>query len=95
MFRSGVTYKLALKVFAAVVAMLMTISCWDEVHPGTYYTFTGQTVASYLEQDTVYGFSSFIKVLKRAGVWGEKLLAEVLNEYMFCITAFEQMYLHI
>ena len=71
MFRSGVTYKLALKVFAAVVAMLMTISCWDEVHPGTYYTFTGQTVASYLEQDTVYGFSSFIKVLKRAGVWGE------------------------
>ena len=71
MFKSRVTYKLVLKVLVAVAPMLMTISCWDEVHPGTYYTFTGKTVATYLEQDTVDSFKSFITVLKRAGVWGE------------------------
>ena len=60
-------YKLILTVLLAVV----TVSCWDESHPGTYYTFTGQTVADYLEQDTAQRFSSFIKVLKKARKWGE------------------------
>ena len=54
-----------------VVMAVMTVSCFDEFHPGTYYTFTGQTVVDYLEQDTAYGFSSFIKVLKKARVYGE------------------------
>lgn len=71
MLRSAETYRPLFKVFMAVALIVMNISCWDEFHPGTYYTFTGQTVADYLEQDTAHGFSSFIKVLKRAGTWGE------------------------
>ena len=55
----------------AFVLSVMVASCWDEVHPGTYYTFTGQTVIDFLEQDSAYHFSSFIKVLKRARVYGE------------------------
>lgn len=50
---------------------VMTASCWDEMHPGTYYVFNGQTVIDYLEQDTANRFSSFIKVLKKARVYGE------------------------
>ena len=57
------TYKLVLKVFMAFAPIAMTVSCWDEVHPGTYYTFTGQTLADYLEQDSAQRFSSFIVLL--------------------------------
>ena len=31
----------------------------------------------------------------RAGVWREKLLEEMLNEYILCTIAFELMYLYI
>lgn len=55
----------------AVVLSALSVSCWDEMHPGTYYTFTGQTIVDFLEQDTAYGFSSFLKVLKKARVYGE------------------------
>ena len=41
--------------------------CWDEQHPGTYYTFTGQTVGSDLAGRPEY--SDFVKVLQRAGIW--------------------------
>lgn len=47
-------------------------SCLDEVAPGNYYTFTGNTVASFLESEGYKeNFTDFVKVLKRAGVWGE------------------------
>lgn len=45
-------------------------SCLEEVAPGSYYTFTGNTVASYLENNESE-FSEFITVLKRAKTWGE------------------------
>ena len=57
-------------LLTAVVAAL-TVSCFDEFHPGTYYTFSGQTIIDYLEQDTAQRFNSFIKVLKKARVYGE------------------------
>ena len=46
------TYKLVLKVFMALAPIAMTVSCWDEVHTGTYYTITGQSLDDYLEQDS-------------------------------------------
>ena len=58
---------------AAVCFSLAAVSltgCLKEDHPGTYYTFTGETIADYLSNRESY-FSSFIEVLKRAGVWGE------------------------
>ena len=58
--------------FFTIVLSFAAVSCiWDEVHPGTYYTFSGQTIVDYLKQDTAYGFNSFIKVLKKARVYGE------------------------
>lgn len=42
-------------------------SCWEEQHPGTYYTFTGQTIASDLAGKPEY--SDFVRVLERAGMW--------------------------
>lgn len=59
------------RAILAVAFSFLFVSCWEEVHPGTYYTFTGQTVVDYLEQDSNYHFSSFIKVLKKARVYGE------------------------
>ncbi len=56
----------------AVAGMLLLLgSCFDEQHPGTYYTFTGQTVADFLEQDPQGRFSEFIKVLQKSQTWGE------------------------
>lgn len=49
---------------------LFQTSCLDEIAPGSYYTFTGNTVASYLENNPDE-FSEFITVLKRAKTWGE------------------------
>lgn len=57
-----------------VVLSMGTVSCfdlWTEQHPGTYYTFNGQTVADYLEQDETGRFSDFIKVLQKSQTWGE------------------------
>lgn len=49
---------------------LFQTSCLEEIVPGSYYTFTGNTVASYLENNPDE-FSEFITVLKRAKTWGE------------------------
>ena len=56
------------------VVMLGVVSCsdlWSEQHPGTYYTSTGQTVADHLEQDESGRFSEFLRVLKKAQIYGE------------------------
>lgn len=57
-------------VLALGASMLLPVSCFDEQHPGTYYTFTGQTIADYLE-DNSEDFSDFIKVLVKSRTWGE------------------------
>ena len=36
---------------------------WDEQHPGTYYTYTGQTVGSALASKPEY--SDFVYILKK------------------------------
>ena len=42
-------------------------SCWEEQHPGTYYTFTGQTIGSALAAKPEY--SDFVRILERSGMW--------------------------
>ena len=54
-------------LFTLALGTFALSGCWEEQHPGTYYTFTGQTVASDLEAKPEY--SDFVKVLKRAGIW--------------------------
>ena len=56
-------------VYVSFLIMNVT-GCFEENHPGTYYTFTGETVSDYLSSREDY-FSSFIDVLKRAKLWGE------------------------
>lgn len=54
------------------ITSLFQSSCsdiWQEQHPGTYYTFTGYTIASRLESQPE--FSKFVEVLKRANIWAE------------------------
>lgn len=51
-------------------AIAFQTSCFEEQHPGTYYTFTGYTVASFLESRPD-NFSEFVKVLKKANLWSE------------------------
>lgn len=60
-----------LTLFAFAISIIMLSGCWDEQHPGTYYTFTGQTVASDLESKPEY--SEFVKVLKKSGMWSNLL----------------------
>jgi len=55
---------------ASAICAVLCASCVDEQAPGTYYTFEGNTVASFLE-DNSDEFSSFIEVLKKAKLWGE------------------------
>ena len=50
---------------AIVFAGLFNGSCLDEIAPGNYYTFTGETVAGFLDNKN-QDFSSFIYVLKKA-----------------------------
>lgn len=59
------------RLLMAVFVAVAVVSCFDEVHPGTYYVFNGHTVVGLLEQDTAQRFTSFIKVLKKARVYGE------------------------
>ena len=60
-----------LAVAVSVIAGgFLQISCLDEQHPGSYYTFEGETVASFLENREDL-FSDFIYCLKESGVWGE------------------------
>lgn len=59
---------LALFSLIAIAAGSLTLSaCWDEQHPGTYYTFTGQTIGSDLAEKPEY--SDFVRILERAGMW--------------------------
>ena len=60
-----------MSVWLVLFVLAICSSCLDEQHPGTYYTFTGQTVADYLEDDPDGRFTDFITVLKRAKHWGE------------------------
>ena len=52
-----------------IVALFFFTACWEEIHPGTYYTFSGKTVASDLAENPDY--SEFVKVLQRAGIWND------------------------
>lgn len=51
------------------VAVALLTGCQDIDSPGNYYTFTGQTVASFLESDPNNSFSQFIYVLKGCNLW--------------------------
>lgn len=62
-FRFAILFTL----IALTAGSLSLTGCWDEQHPGTYYTFTGQTVASNLASKPDY--SDFVLVLKKSGVW--------------------------
>lgn len=56
----------------AVVAGLFQTSCLEEYAPGSYYTFTGNTVASFLiDEERAESFTDFVYILKTANVWGE------------------------
>ena len=48
------------------VSALLFAGCWDENHPGTYYTFEGKTIASNLMDNPDY--SDFVRVLERANI---------------------------
>ena len=62
----------AFLILCVVVSGMVSCSdLWSEQHPGTYYTSTGQTVADYLEQDESGRFSEFLRVLKKAQIYGE------------------------
>jgi uncharacterized surface protein with fasciclin (FAS1) repeats len=71
MHRLNDIYRTVLTVLLAIAPVVLTVSCYEENHPGTYYTFTGKTLADYLEQDSAQRFNSFVAVLKRASKWGE------------------------
>jgi len=38
-------FLLPCSLIALTLSTLTLSGCWEEQHPGTYYTFTGQTVA--------------------------------------------------
>ena len=56
-----------LSVIAFAFVSFSLSGCWEEQHPGSYYTFQGQTIGSDLESRPEY--SDFVKVLQRAGIW--------------------------
>jgi len=62
--------KFAKTAFSACLCILMFAGCFEEQHPGTYYSFSGYNIASRLESRSE-DFGEFIQVLKRAGVWTE------------------------
>ncbi|MCQ2111328.1 MAG: fasciclin domain-containing protein [Bacteroidaceae bacterium] len=58
-------------LMVALCGMLFTQqSCLDDIQPGNYYTFTGETVANFLE-NREDDFSDFIYCLQQANIWGE------------------------
>lgn len=61
--------RIAEMALTAVLAFSLT-GCLDEQHPGTYYTFSDYTIASYLAAHPDQ-FEMFIEILKKAQVWGE------------------------
>ena len=67
--------KSALAVAAAAIIGL-GVSCtdlWSEVHPGTYYTNNGETIADYLDGrvEDHGNYSHFIAILQKAQLWGQ------------------------
>ncbi len=66
------THKTGQAILSAIVCLSFSVltSCVDEQHPGTYYTFTGYSIASRLEQNE--NFSEFVKILKLSSkpLWG-------------------------
>ena len=56
----------ALGVVASLILTLAAVSCKEEIDTSNRYTFTGNTVASFLEEHEDM-FSSFITILKRGG----------------------------
>lgn len=59
-------------VIAAVCTQTSCSDLWSEQHPGTYYINSGETIASFLEEGEYKDdFTSFVYVLKKAGIWGE------------------------
>ena len=53
-------------LIAFALSSLTLSSCWEEQHPGTYYTFTGQTIGSALAAKPEY--SDFVRILEKAGL---------------------------
>ena len=64
-FSSGIAHGLSL-----LICVFLFSGCFEEQHPGTYYTFTGYSIADRLESRSE-DFSEFIKALKRSGQWTE------------------------
>ena len=52
------------------ICICLFAGCFEEQHPGTYYSFSGFSIASRLESRSD-DFSEFIKILKRSGQWTE------------------------
>ena len=52
------------------ICAVMLPACLREQVPANYYTFTDDTIASFLEKNSD-DFSTFIDILKKAKVWGE------------------------
>lgn len=65
------TIRLAGIVGAMMCALSSCSDVWSEQHPGTYYTFSGKSVADFLEEAPDGQFSDFIAVLKKSQTWGE------------------------
>lgn len=68
--------KSALTIAAVAVIGFGVSSCadlWGEVHPGTYYTNNGETIADYLTGRVEYhgNYNHFIKILEKAQLWGQ------------------------
>ena len=58
---------LSIALSALLVAFGLTVfSCVDEIDTSNRYTFTGHTVASFLEEHSDL-YSSFITILNRGG----------------------------
>ncbi len=60
-------FLLPCSLIALALSTLTLSGCWEEQHPGTYYTFTGQTVADDLARRPEY--SDFVRILQRSGMW--------------------------
>lgn len=60
-------FLLPCSLIALTLSTLTLSGCWEEQHPGTYYTFTGQTIGSALAEKPDY--SDFVYVLQKSGMW--------------------------
>lgn len=68
-FFKGIKYAAFYTVLTVMPGFILE-GCFQEQAPANRYTFSGQTVADFLEA-TPEEFSDFITVLKRAETWGE------------------------